>query len=204
MNNTENRAPDSKPIEVTIPWTHPWLTLPEHDQVDNSKQTKKCRNIFKSRNHRNTHHAWAYLSPCPVSLQFIFTAHPIVQAGQHPDVGHSTVEVQEQDPSLRRQFCLRSPTSSTYLLTPLSTSAHVCWMKISPPRAVYSTEHNPHPPSVQLWHQDIVMIQPIHCYIQWSFPVAYFQGFVLNLPPKHISLTGHHHYYYYLLFRLQL
>lgn len=28
---------------------------------------------------------------------------------------------------------------------PLSTSAHVCWMKISPPQAVYSTEHNPHP-----------------------------------------------------------
>lgn len=61
---------------------------------------------------------------------------------------------------------------------PLSTSAHVCWMKISAPRAVYSTKHNPHPPPVQLWHQDIVMIQPIHYYIQQSFPVAHFQGFV--------------------------
>lgn len=61
---------------------------------------------------------------------------------------------------------------------PLSTTAHVCWMKISSPRAVYSTEHNPHPLPGQLCHQDIVMIRPTHYYIQRSLPVAYFQGYV--------------------------
>lgn len=142
--------------------------------------------------------------PCPVSLQFIFTAHPIVQAGQHPDVGHSTVEVQEQDPRLRRQFCLRSLTYSAYLLTLSPRLLTFTGWRSLPLRLCTAPSTILTPPSVQLWHQDIVMIQPLHYYIQWSFPVAYFQGFVLNLPSKHISLTGHHHYYYYLLFRLQL
>lgn len=74
---------------------------------------------------------------------------------------------------------------------PLSTTAHVCWMKISAPRAVYSTENNPHLPPGQLWHQDIVILQPIHCYIQPPFPVACFQGFVfLIFLPKTLHYQG--------------
>lgn len=87
---------------------------------------------------------------------------------------------QDQDGSF--VWDLPHPPALTH---PLSTSVHVFWMKISAPRAVYSPKHHPHPLPVQLWHQDLVVIQPIRYYTQRSFPVACFQGFVFLIFPAY-------------------
>lgn len=140
----------------------------------------------------------------PVSLQFIFTAHPIVQAGQHPDMGHSTAEVQEQDPRLSWQFCLRSPTSSITDSHPLHICSCLLDEDLCPSGCVqHQAQSSPSPSSaLASRHCYDTANTLLHTTIISSCP---FSGVCFfNLPSKYISLTGHHHYYYYLLFRLQL